>query len=280
MPETTTFAFGKNWQRFLKSLNDEAVRSAEASLTEFLEVPDLHGKTFVDVGCGSGLFSYAAFRLGAERIVSFDLDSLSVECCNQLRERAGRPERWEVSQGSVLDEGFLTALGRFDVVYSWGVLHHTGHMWQAIRNSMGLVNPGGFYYIAIYNRVQGRRGSAYWLRKKMRYNASSRLVKLGMELDAMLRFYIRNLVRLQNPISRIKDYKRKRGMAWRTNIIDWLGGYPYEFASVEEVLRYVKKTCPDLDLVNLKSTPDLANNWYLFRRAMEPSVAAWPSAGT
>lgn len=274
-----SFSFGKNWHRFLGNLSEAAIKNAEASLTQFLELPDLRERTFVDVGCGSGLFSYAAFNLGAKHIVSFDVDPLCVECCTRLRERAGTPLNWEIHQGSVLDTCFLSTLGRFDVVYSWGVLHHTGQMWQAIRNSIGLVDAGGFYYIALYNRVEGKRGSAYWLKQKTRYNAAPRITQLAMEAGHMARFFIRSLARLQNPVSAITGYHVKRGMAWRTNTIDWLGGYPYEFASVGEVLKHVDQTCADLKLVNLKATSDLANNWYLFRRARLPDGSA-PAVGT
>jgi 2-polyprenyl-3-methyl-5-hydroxy-6-metoxy-1,4-benzoquinol methylase len=260
------FAFGNNWRRFMAGVTDEAVREAETSLTTFLELPDLRGRTFVDVGCGSGLFSYAAFRLGAKRIVSFDLDDECVQCCRQWHEKAGRPDHWQVQQGSVLDPRFLSSLGRFDVAYSWGVLHHTGQMWQAIANSMALVDAGGFYYIALYNKAEGRRGSDYWLNRKRRYLAAPRLVQRAMELEYMTRFLLRSLIRLQNPIAQIRAYRRKRGMAWRTNIIDWLGGFPYEFASVQEVLKYVTRTSADFSLVNLKATNDLANNWFLFRK--------------
>src|SRR6516225_1913680 len=48
------FAFGQNWQRFLAVLNDQRIEKAEESLCRMLEVPDLHGQTFLDIGCGSG----------------------------------------------------------------------------------------------------------------------------------------------------------------------------------------------------------------------------------
>src|SRR5271154_68122 len=80
------FAFGENWRRFLSVLDESRVASAEDSLRSMLEVSDLRGKTFVDVGCGSGLFSLAARRLGA-RVHSFDYDPQSVACALELRQR-------------------------------------------------------------------------------------------------------------------------------------------------------------------------------------------------
>ena len=89
--------------------------------------------TFLDVGCGSGLHSPAALTAGAKRIVSFDLDSDSVETSRRLWELVGKPKNWVICQGSILDHEFVTTLEPADIVYSWGVLHHTGDMWTALR---------------------------------------------------------------------------------------------------------------------------------------------------
>ncbi|MCZ6594898.1 MAG: 50S ribosomal protein L11 methyltransferase, partial [Bacteroidetes bacterium] len=116
-----TFSFGKNWQNFLKSFNDDRVKTAELSITEFLQLRSLQGKSFLDIGCGSGLFSYAAFNLGAKQIVSFNLDPFSVECCNYLHKKADSPNNWDIYEGSILDYNFISKLSKFDIVYSWGV---------------------------------------------------------------------------------------------------------------------------------------------------------------
>ena len=99
----------------------------------FLGKEDLDNKTFLDIGCGSGIHSLAAFLSGAKLIVSFDYDPQSVAATRILHRKAGEPKNWKIMQGSVLDEEFLRTLGHFDFVYSWGVLHHTGQMWQAIK---------------------------------------------------------------------------------------------------------------------------------------------------
>ncbi len=119
------FFFGKNWETFVQDyLNQERITEAEKSLTNFLQLDSLKGRTFLDIGCGSGLFSLAAHQLGADKVISFDPDSFSVKCCQYLREKAGTPANWEILAGSVLDENFLAKLEKADVVYSWGVLCH------------------------------------------------------------------------------------------------------------------------------------------------------------
>src|SRR3954469_10416506 len=164
------FEFGENWRRFLDVLDDERIAEAERSLREMLGVESLAGRSFLDVGSGSGLFSLAARRLGAERVHSFDFDPQSVACTRELRRRYfGDDAHWTVEQGSVLEDGFVASLGPWDIVYSWGVLHHTGDMWRALDLAQAATASGGTLFISIYND-QGA-GSTMWRAVKRAYNA-------------------------------------------------------------------------------------------------------------
>lgn len=261
----TSFSFGQNWQRYLRSMNEERVRIAIASLTGFLRLDSLAGMTLLDIGCGSGLFSCAAYRLGARQIVSIDADPLAIECCRSFHEKAGSPQNWRILEASILDMEFVRQLGSFDVVYAWGVLHHTGRMWDALRNSVQLVSPDGYYYVSIYNKVPGRSGSAMWLRLKKWYNASSLFGKALIESAYITKLLLDHFVRLRNPLKTAREYK-SRGMSWRTDIRDWIGGYPYEYASVEEVFHFVRGCCPDLEMVNIETTTGTGCNSFLFHR--------------
>jgi len=262
-----TFSFGKNWDSFLKNLNDERVRNAECSLKEFLNMETLQSKSFLDIGCGSGLFSLAAYSLGAQKIVSFDVDPLSVDCCQYLRQKANEPFHWSVFQGSILDDQTVDKLGAFDIVYSWGVLHHTGNMWKAIGNSAKLVKENGLYYIAIYNKNEGMFGSRFWTAVKKTYNACPSLGKFCIEILYIAAAITKDILRLKNPVKTITKYQSRRGMHWMTDVRDWLGGYPFEFASPEEILSFVRKNFPDFRLQNIKTTNSaLGLNWFLFQR--------------
>ncbi len=265
------FSFGKNWQDFLRSYDQDRLYEACRSLSDFIGLDELTGKSFLDIGCGSGLFSYAAHSLGAAPIVSFDIDPFSVECCKRLRTLAQNPPSWVVRQGSILDDKFIASLGTYDIVYSWGVLHHTGKMWEALNNAMKLVSPDGYLYIALYNKIVGRNGRPSWIHKfwlsiKKAYNKHPFLGRYVFEPAAMSAYILMLLVMRTNPYRYIKEYKSHRGMSWKTDATDWLGGYPYEFASVEEVFSFVRSCDPSFFLVNIKTTSGRGLNWYLFKR--------------
>ncbi len=234
------FAFGENWRRFLDVLNEERIVAAEQSLREMLTLDNLHGRRFLDVGCGSGLFSLAAHRLGAESVHSLDYDPQGVACVSELRRRYAEGDgRWQIEHASILDRDYVQTLGQWDVVYSWGVLHHTGAMWNALAAVAPLVKPGGLLFISIYND-QGRR-SRLWNRVKALYNRS-RPGRLLVEATLVPYFVSRgalaDLFRLRNPIRRYREYHSHRGMSLVHDWRDWLGGYPFEVAKPEEIFDF------------------------------------------
>jgi SAM-dependent methyltransferase len=223
MTETTRFAFGANWRRFLDSVDEARIRAAEASLRAMLDVADLHGRAFLDIGSGSGLFSLAARRLGA-RVHSFDYDPQSVACTEALRQRyAPQDPLWTIAQGSVLDAAQLRALGSFDIVYSWGVLHHTGRMWDALELALVPLAADGTLFIALYND-QGWI-SRYWTRVKRIYNSGAAGRMTMIALHAPYLIGARMLARALTGRWRIE-----RGMTYWYDMLDWLGGTPFEVA--------------------------------------------------
>lgn len=226
------FEFGANWQRFLSVLNDDRIRDAERSLQRMLGIQDLAGRTFLDAGSGSGLFSLAAHRLGAQ-VTSFDFDPKSVACTTELRSRfAAGSSRWRIEEGSVLDAAYLDTLGRFDVVYSWGVLHHTGQMWTAIDNVSKLVTPGGKLFIALYND-QGPV-SRYWLTVKRAYVRYPLLRAPIIAAHMPYPFGPSYLNRL------LRGKGTPRGMSFMRDVVDWLGGLPFDVATPDAVLAFLR----------------------------------------
>lgn len=235
-----TFSFGQNWSQYVQQhLSEERMRVAREHLLRFLGVPSLKGLTFLDIGSGSGLHSLGAFDAGASRVVSFDLDPQSVASTQHLRSLRGDPANWTVMQGSILDKDFLRTIEPADVVYSWGVLHHTGSMWQAIENAAGFMHDQSVFYVALYTKT---KFSDFWKRIKLKYNRASEFEKKRMVMsyyfhDAVLP-WLKKPWRAPSPWKRVRDHRKSRGMEYFTDVRDWLGGWPYEDATVNEVMDF------------------------------------------
>jgi SAM-dependent methyltransferase len=273
----TRFAFGRNWQSFLSVLDEQRIEEAERSLTSMLHVGDLEGRSFLDIGCGSGLFSLSAARLGASRIHSFDYDEDSVRCTMALRDRyfASKAD-WTVERGDATDPEYGSRLGTFDVVYAWGVLHHTGAMWEAMENTCARVGPEGLLFVAIYND-QGRK-SARWRAIKQVYNrlpAPARVpYALGVMLPVEARMFAGAVVRGE-PAAYVRSWtqSRGRGMSRWHDLLDWVGGFPFEVATPEAVFHFCRGR--GLELVELVTAGGgLGCNQFVFRRVAESPTAA------
>jgi len=234
-----TFSFGRNWKNYIKNVvNEKVIFEAKESLLKYLSADEYKGKTFIDVGCGSGLFSLSAVLLGCKKVMSFDIDENSIEATKMLREKFSylipkKEIEWEIFKGDIMNEALVNELSsKGDIVYSWGVLHHTGNMWKAIENASKLVKKNGYFIIAIYNCAPS---SEFWLKVKKFYNAHPLLQPLLIALYGTyvsLRFMIRR---------KTLTLRRERGMHVFYDAIDWLGGFPYEFACFDEVKEYVEK---------------------------------------
>ena len=240
----SAFRFGANWRRFLSAMDESRIASSVEALQTALGTSNLSGKLFLDAGCGSGLSSLAALRMRAS-VVSFDYDPESVACASTLKQTyAPGDGGWQLAHGSVLDSGYLTSLGQFDVVYSWGVLHHTGAMWQALDNLLPLVAPDGALMIALYND-QGWI-SRYWTFVKRTY------VRHPLSRWPWLIFHMPYLYLLRALVRRMTGRGAlERGMSLWHDMRDWVGGYPFEVARPEQVLEFLRMR--GFELIRLKT---------------------------
>ncbi len=230
------FGFGRNWLDYQTSIDPARMMTARQDIEQWLGTGSLHGLRVLDIGSGSGLHSYCLHAMGASTLVSFDYDTDSVQATRELHRQAGAPASWQVTQGSVLDAAFMASLGTFDLVYSWGVLHHTGRMWQAITNAATRVAPQGRFFISIY--AKGPRYAAD-LALKQRYHDASLSGKRRMEFEWITAQYA-DRVRMGLPPEGWWSQGCERGMDPYFDLVDWLGGLPYEVASVPELTSHLR----------------------------------------
>ena len=274
---TERFAFGRNWSRFLATIDESRITAAGDSLGKLLGASELKGQRFLDAGCGSGLFSLAASRAGAE-VVSFDYDPDCVACTSELRRRfsGGEAAPWRIERGSLLDEPYLRSLGTFDVVYCWGVAHHTGAMWQAIDNLLPAVAPNGRIVLAIYNDQQYI--SRLWSGIKRLYQRLPGFPRpLYVAAIGSATFFKRlavtclasllRLVTFRNPLVPFLNWYREtqaRGMHGWYDLVDWVGGWPFEVAQPEEIFRHLRDQ--GFTLRELVTCPGHGCNEFVFER--------------
>jgi SAM-dependent methyltransferase len=243
--EAARFGFGENWRKFNAALTNGQRTAARDSLTDWLG--DIRGKSFLDIGAGSGVFAAAAAELGAD-VRAFDYD----------------PAHAGIEHGDVLDQDYIKSLGRFDVVYSWGVLHHTGAMWDAIGNACEAVVPGGLLLISIYND-QGEASRRWW-RKKRLYNLLPSWLRVPYAAAVMTPWEARRALRMtRRGESYLAEWRRpqERGMSKWRDIIDWVGGFPYEFATRPAVISFCEKR--GFELARIRENDGWGCNEYLFR---------------
>jgi SAM-dependent methyltransferase len=259
--EAVSFSFGQNWKKYVSGLNESNVQDAISNFCDFTQLSDLNGETFIDLGCGSGLTSLVAYRLGAKTILSLDVDPYSVECTKELRDRlAPDAQNWKVAQGSVLHADFLRNLGQCSYVYCWGVVHHTGAMWRALENVAQCVGPSGRLHTAIYNE---HRNSAKWLQIKRLCNKYPTTVFPLLKV-ALAMYVCGHLVyEGQSPVKYLREYSKKRGMKFWRDIEDWLGGLPYEYCKPDEAIEFLSQR--GFALVRVKTTTFIGCNEFLFQ---------------
>lgn len=232
---STHYEFGSNWKDYAKKIDEEAILQAEAGFLKLIPAEDIKGKTFLDIGSGSGLHSLAALRLGAKSVVAVDIDANSVETTRATLDQYWQGQNFDVRLVSVLAPE-ARDLGSFDIVYSWGVLHHTGAMWEAIEKAANHVRPGGQFVLAIYRKTPLCWA---WKIEKRIFTNGSGFVRSLIRTPFIAAFKLGLRVTGRNPAQYIADYKGVRGMNFYNDIDDWLGGYPYESATEQEIVAFL-----------------------------------------
>ena len=240
--EGKRFRFGNNWKDFVdNNLNEESVKHAISCTKNILDESkiDLKDKTVIDIGCGSGLFSLVALELGAKFVTSFDFDPDSVICTkNLLRSRNFDEKNYKCIEGNILDVDFINNLGKYDLVYSWGVLHHTGELYQALKNATLLVENDGLIFISLYQKTIF---DPLWKIEKKFFSSSSKNIQLVICKIWIILLKILYTLKGKSFKKIVSNYFMKRGMNFYNDLYDWLGGYPYEGIDTKDCIKFFSK---------------------------------------
>lgn len=261
------FEFGNNWLNYSKEINNKKITSSRKRLEEMLPI-DIKNNTFIDIGCGSGIHSLSAILSGAT-VFSFDYDSNSVLSSKNLRKKMHISEGlWKIEQGDILDENYIRTLDKYDIVYSWGVLHHSGEMWKALQNICHLVKEDGFLFIAIYND-QGWKSKFWWYIKWV-YNILPIGINKVFAYILGTLFQILNIIKyilLLKPMVALKpliEYGNDRGMNYFIDIVDWYGGFPFEYTTIEKLNAFFKDN--NFEMIKCKKTNSLGCNEIVYQK--------------
>lgn len=230
------FAFGENWKDFARTLSEESVAEAVRGMAKLFPADAIRGRTFLDIGCGSGLSMLAALRLGALSAVGLDIDPNSVEAARTVLQSHARDREWSTKVASIFDLS-PERDGTYDIVHSWGVLHHTGEMWLAIGKAAALVAPDGYLALALYRKTPL---CAFWRQEKKFYSRSNRFMQEAIGFAYRTVYCAALIASGRSPARYVRDYKSARGMNWSNDVHDWLGGYPYESVTPEQVSEFLE----------------------------------------
>src|SRR5277367_387437 len=229
------FSFGENWAEYAQKIDEKRIEEAEKSIVRLVGKEAIEGRTFLDIGCGSGLFSLAAVRLGARQLLAVDLDPQSVETTRRTLSRHVPGANWDCRQISVFDLDPST-VGTFDVVYSFGVLHHTGAMYDAIAKASKLVAPNGMLTLGLYGKTPF---CGMWRVEKRIYSRSPKWVQKVIAKVYVEVVRLRLALKGESLKKKRDEYWKQRGMEMANDTHDWLGGHPYESISPREILGFM-----------------------------------------
>jgi 2-polyprenyl-6-hydroxyphenyl methylase/3-demethylubiquinone-9 3-methyltransferase len=227
----THFAFGRNWASYAAGIGETQIEEAKIGLLKLIPAEEFIGRSFLDIGCGSGLHALAAAQLGVGRILAIDIDPDCAATSRSLLSKNDLSIPWEVNTLTVFDLDPKQE-GTFDIVYSWGVLHHTGAMWEAVGKSASMVAANGLLALALYRRT---RMDSFWKVEKRLYSHAPELLQRVIRAAYVTAFKLSVVGPGETLKGYLANHSLSRGMDFYHDVHDWLGGYPYETALVSEV---------------------------------------------
>lgn len=106
------------------------------------------GRKVLDAGCGNGRWTYGFLKLGA-RVTAVDYSQNALKIVSTS---LGQNKNLAVRKVNLLELPRWLKKEKFDLVFSWGVLHHTGNIRKALKNVAPLVKDDGVLYLYLYGK--------------------------------------------------------------------------------------------------------------------------------
>jgi len=232
------FAFGENWDLYSRQIDSRHIENSKKDFIGLTHLDCLEGMKVLDIGSGSGIHSLSMMLLGCKNLVSLDYDFDSVSTTKRVLSGKIFKGDYQVIQADILKHIPELDGHTFDLVYSWGVLHHTGDMMKGIDESVRYVKPGGLIALALYRKTLF---CSFWKIEKFIYSKSPKLLQRVVQKSYELVFALHTYLKTGQTFGSYKhDYLQKRGMEFSRDVHDWLGGYPYESIDPKYLIQYMQ----------------------------------------
>jgi len=233
------FAFGKNWDLYSRQINSSHIESSKKDLISLIQLESLEGMRVLDIGSGSGVHSLSLMLLGCKDLIALDYDANYVSTTNRVLSGKSFKGNFQVMQADILKHIPGIDGHTFDLVYSWGVLHHTGDMMKGIDRSISYVKPGGLIALALYRKTPF---CTFWRIEKFIYSKSPEIFQVISQ--KVYEFFFGLGIKIKTGQT-LRDYRlsyfQKRGMDFSRDVHDWLGGYPYESIDPDVLIQYMEQ---------------------------------------
>jgi len=117
----------------------------------FYTEEEVRGRTVLDAGCGTGIFSIIFANKGAAKVMGIDISPGSLMTAESLRKKFNL-QNVEFQKQDMLELPFGDET--FDIIWAWGTVHHTTAPFKAISELVRVLKRGGSFLLAVYRKTR------------------------------------------------------------------------------------------------------------------------------
>jgi ubiquinone/menaquinone biosynthesis C-methylase UbiE len=184
------------------------VEASENHWKIFYSGEEVKGKSVLDAGCGTGIFSIIFATNGAGRVTGIDISEGSLQTARGLKKKFNL-ENADFQKQDMLALPFSDE--SFDIVWAWGTVHHTTDPFRAITELLRILKPSGSILLAVYKRTR-----LTFLHEIIRKTLLRAPRKTWKGLARVMAFFLSPVIFLFK-----KREKSRRGEKLEELIIDW-----------------------------------------------------------